>query len=53
MIHHLFFAAPSLSPTRPTEVPRRKERRDVKACWSGLWKVLSEVEKRRATARES
>jgi hypothetical protein len=52
MSHHRFFG-PTLSPIRPREDPRRNEMSEVRACWSPLWKVRSDVANNRAMARLS
>lgn len=40
---HVRVFAPILSPTRPSDVPMRKDSTDVSACWSGFskWYVRS------------
>lgn len=61
---HLRVWLPILSPRRPMKAPRLKVMREVRACWSALWKEASRREgppgvaegvnsKRRAMARAS
>lgn len=51
------FVEPILSPARPMREPAMKERREHRACWSALWKVVSrwvgEPSNRRAMANAS